>query len=861
MQPETKYRIYLKGEDRTNDVSSFKNNGATLEVTFHGGKPFTYNAGNVEIIHSITNEQAAGNCLLYLNEIANEIGIKSESENGEQFNILSHYFSQIGFVPHDGMLGVFLSGRLIENSESEFVDPIYPFGLNLSQKEAVDNALNNKLSIIEGPPGTGKTQTILNIIANLVMRGQSVAVVSSNNSATKNVHEKLMKNGVDFIAAYLGNNANKADFIESQCERPDMSSWHISAKEADSLKTELKSRHLALDSMLKKKEQLSLFKQEYSSFKTEKDHFYKFIVSDKTPISIRETDKVKKSTLALELCLEVEYLDKLNWISKLFKSIASFFRLKKTKRALINDLLNKYDREDLIVHFQRKYYELRQLELTESIASLTKELEHFDFDKKMQEYSDLSLKLFQSSLEQRFGNQSFDKYELKDLKNNSANFIRDYPVILSTTYSLRGSLSSSTAYDYVIIDESSQVDICTGSLALSCAKNTVIVGDLMQLSHVVDKKMASATDKIFHKFNLSDAYRYKSQNLLSALVQLFPSAPRTLLREHYRCHPKIIEFCNRKFYGGKLIILTEETSDLDPLVIYKTVEGNHERDRVNQRQIDVIKNEVILEQKISTEDGSLGIITPYRKQTNALQKAFEGMNVKADTVDKFQGQENDIVILSTVDNEISDFADNANRLNVAISRAIHQLIVIVNDTDTLKDTNLGDLVKYVEYNNLSVIQSKTHSVFDYLFKSYAERRRELLKKTKKISKFDSENVAYKMINDVIDEMKITTIGVATHVPLRMILSDMTMLDEVERKFASFYKTHVDFLLFDKVTKEIKLIIEVDGASFHKEGSRQAERDKLKDQILAKYELSILRLGTQESGEEDKLMQVFNGLVI
>ena len=40
------------------------------------------------------------------------------------------------------------------------------------------------------PNGTGKTQTILNIIANAVLNGQSVAVVSSNNAATKNVYEK-----------------------------------------------------------------------------------------------------------------------------------------------------------------------------------------------------------------------------------------------------------------------------------------------------------------------------------------------------------------------------------------------------------------------------------------------------------------------------------------------------------------------------------------------------------------------------------------------------------------------------------------------------------------------------------------------
>ena len=79
----------------------------------------------------------------------------------------------------------------------------FPFGFNLSQRNAVNTAFANNLSVIEGPPGTGKTQTILNIIANAILNGQSVAVVSSNNSATKNVYEKLEKNGVEFIAAFL----------------------------------------------------------------------------------------------------------------------------------------------------------------------------------------------------------------------------------------------------------------------------------------------------------------------------------------------------------------------------------------------------------------------------------------------------------------------------------------------------------------------------------------------------------------------------------------------------------------------------------------------------------------------------------
>jgi len=62
------------------------------------------------------------------------------------------------------------------------------------------------------------------------------------------------------------------------------------------------------------------------------------------------------------------------------------------------------------------------------------------------------------------------KGELDDLWKNSELFIKEYPVILSTAYSLRSSLSPKIMYDHVIIGESSQVDIVTGALTLSCAK-------------------------------------------------------------------------------------------------------------------------------------------------------------------------------------------------------------------------------------------------------------------------------------------------------------------------------------------------------------------------------------------------------
>lgn len=114
-----------------------------------------------------------------------------------------------------------------------------------------------------------------------------------------------------------------------------------------------------------------------------------------------------------------------------------------------------------------------------------------------------------------------------------------------------------------------------------------------------------------------------------------PNVTQTLLREHYRCHPKIINFCNQKFYHGELIIMTTDHGEEDVLSVVKTVEGNHERDHYSQRQIDVIKNEIIPKYDLNPKE--TGIITPYRNQVKALGR--EITDIDAATVHKFQGKE------------------------------------------------------------------------------------------------------------------------------------------------------------------------------------------------------------------------------
>ena len=440
----------------------------------------------------------------------------------------------------------------------------------------------------------------------------------------------------------------------------------------------------------------------------------------------------------------------------------------------------------------------------------------------------------------------------KEIYFNPASFASEYPVILSTTFSSRGTIGQGAEFlfDYVIMDEASQVDVVTGALALSCAKNAVIVGDKMQLPNVIEEQKKKVVQELFEQTKLPEGYNYIN-SFLASLEQVIPDTPQTLLREHYRCHPKIINFCNQQFYGGKLLIMTEDKGEADVLEAIKTTPGNFCKDHYNQRQIDVIKEE-ILPKYSEKEIANLGIIAPYNNQTDAIRSQIPGID--AATVHKYQGREKDNIIISTVDNEITSFADDANMLNVAISRAKKKLAVVLSGNEQPENSNLVALLKYIQYNNFTVEESKVNSIFDFFYTKDTEAKFKYLKAANKISRYDSENAMNALLTKIFEESKYSKFSFVFEMPLKDVVNKNYM-GELPKELSTFANrswAHVDFTVFNRVTKEILFGIEVDGYNYHKKGSRQAERDLKKNAIFDQIGLPLLRLSTKGSGEEGKI---------
>jgi superfamily I DNA and/or RNA helicase len=813
--------------------------------------------------HDVTGEITKSKDVInYLRNLSAHIGFKN---NGK--SILLNQYEKLGRPNRQSILSQYLSKKQITNRE--YKDTlIFPFGVNLSQQEAVKKAVENSISVIEGPPGTGKTQTILNVIANVVARGQSVAIVSGNNSATENVQEKLEEYGFGFMTSLLGNYQKRKDFFEkNQLEIPDISGWKIDEEERANSTIHLRKISVELKILLEDQREMAKLKEELSKLKVEQKYFEKEFIGEYIGVKKYSFYKKWSSQRIINLITRLEGIEPSDttgfmWEVKLFIQYGVYRHnvITESRTSIINSLKKDYYIKSIATRLSR-------------IKVLENKLENKSYQSLLDEYVEVSSRLFKASLNQKYSklNQTKGKYSISNYKYKFHEFINEYPVVLSTTHSILTSIPDGFLFDYVIIDEASQVDLVTGSLALACCKNIVVVGDVKQLPHIVPTGIEKISDNLFANNRINDAYNYSKYSVISSLMALYKeSLPVTLLSEHYRCHPKIIGFCNERFYDNELIIMTEENSEDQPLKIYKTAPGNHARRNntgkeqgwYNVRQIEVVRDEILHADQRYGNFSNVGIISPFRMHVNETNRHVQYPALEVDTVHRFQGREKKTIIFTTVANDITPFIDDANLINVAVSRAVDELIIVTSDRlFKQQGSYLGDLIRYMEYNSFSnVIESQKVSVFDLLYTEYSSALLKFRTSKEKVSEYESENLMYAVIEEVLSLPQFRSFKCVMHIPLNSLFRNFSNLTVDERKFAENPWSHVDFLIFNRLDKEALLAIEVDGVKYHRNDEKQESRDSLKNSILEKNNLPLLRVATNESGEKEKLITMLMDVV-
>ena len=366
------YRISRDGREFF-DIKAIYVFRSTYETYWHicfgDGSERDYHRNDLHIIESCLNQSQSSNVFEYIKQIAGLSNISNE-ETGEK--LLSKRFNKISFVGSDVALAKYLNPSSLQGKRTvrEYI-PIFPFGCNNSQYKAVKNAMENQISVIQGPPGTGKTQTILNIIANILMQGKTVQIVSNNNSATENVYEKLSspKYNLGFVAATLGSSKNKKIFVEHQdATYPDFSSWKTE-EDPSVLQKGIAEQSSQLKSVFDKQEKLACLRQELSQLVTEQEYFNQYVEESDV-----ETDNIKfKKKLSSKHWMVL--WQECQLISEEKKAIGFWFKI---KAILIYGVIDwnfyKQDLSKIITTFQAMYYRAKQAELSAEIADIEKYL-------------------------------------------------------------------------------------------------------------------------------------------------------------------------------------------------------------------------------------------------------------------------------------------------------------------------------------------------------------------------------------------------------------------------------------------------------------------------------------------------------
>ncbi|MFT3761318.1 MAG: AAA domain-containing protein [Pseudoxanthomonas sp.] len=811
--------------------------GDKYAVVHYPGNPKPYVRkldGGIEFVPQATMKDEA--IFRYFIAVANAREERADSEAQKQ--IAANVVRQLEKLPawSDTVLHAYCTRQLTRQAPAEPL--IYPFGVNASQLVAVEQAFTSQVSLIEGPPGTGKTQTILNIIANVLVRGKTVAVLSNNNAAVENVYEKLGKYGLDYLIARLGSKEHREEFfarlptVPPGMPEPAPAMARIQAVLAQ-LKDHLQAHNVA-----------ARLQAEVDELAIERRHLLQWQQQNGVQASLSLDKYGLSPRKTADLMAYLSHLAEKRIRLQDRIALLLNFRIFRTKP------FYDEDRRQAAIHaLQLHYYDqaLRQKEA--ALAACRASLERGDFQSLLDELTAGSMRYLKSHLHAHV--QDSQTFEAKDYRHDFDTFVKRFPILGSSTHSIVNSIEAEAVLDYVIIDEASQQDIVPGILALGCAKNLVIVGDDRQLPHIpVALGLAAPCDD----------WDCEKHSLLDSCLRVFKETlPRTLLKEHYRCHPRIIQFCNQQFYDNALIPMTKDDGK-QALRLVVTAKGNHTRGNTNLRELDsLLKTLDDAGEGLWQDEEGRCFIAPFRAQV-ALSDTHLPADFIKDTVHKFQGRECDEIVFSTVlDKKRSsqdrlDFVDDPRMVNVAVSRAKNRFTLVTGDEVFAANNGpIAALVRYVAYyaDDGQIHRAPVVSAFDLLYREYDQSLARLNARLRPAdSRYKSEQILAQILREAMSEASGRALTFHTQVALNQVASSGNpALTQRERAFMA-HRASCDFVLYFKVGKSPLGVIEVDGASHDRPD--QAERDALKNSILEKSGIPLLRLRTVESRIEERV---------
>lgn len=633
----------------------------------------------------------------------------------------------------------------IASSEYRIPDSSVTDLANSSQENAIKLALGSEVSFIWGPPGTGKTQTIARLIEGFLSKTLSVLLISHTNVATDGALLNVVRHLED------SDDYRDGKFLrEGAIQKPELKAYEmvvpavVLEKKGSPIKKEI-------ETITKRIDEISLV---VSTSGTIIKSFQKLDASKKEEENIKGNISSKENevvaTKLLLSNLENQFSDVEAQIQRYQSkgTLGRFFSglnletLIRSKSALL--IQKDKEGKNLFARDQSLSIAKAKLKIfIEERKKLEAELhgENLDRHKKVMEQVNKEL---QNLKEQR----DLLTTQLEALANT---LMKEAKVIATTlTKSYSSQIILNREYDCVVLDEASMAPLPALWCAAGLAKQkVVIVGDFYQLSPIAKHKVLRRKDKSEEEITKEEAlvekWLKKDIFYISGIFSAIRSGetPPGLeqLKIQYRMHPDIAGAVNKLVYGtsGKQFELESGENTYNngkerlttlPLEnahigIYDTSEIGSLPSRTDSGSYYNLYQAFLAVSlaKQAVENGytSVGIISPFRPQTNLIQKIVEDENlntqIEVDTVHRFQGGEKQIIIFDTttaqptkLTDDQAEGGDDEKLLNVAFSRAKEKCIVVA-DIKTIETKHsltslLRKFIQYCQENDFPVIPSE-----------------------------------------------------------------------------------------------------------------------------------------------------------
>ncbi|MBV7380590.1 AAA domain-containing protein [Maritimibacter dapengensis] len=588
--------------------------------------------------------------------------------------------------------------------------------LNQEQLRAVRGACEAPLTVVTGPPGTGKSQAIVSMAASVLAAGGSVLVASKNHQALDAVEDRLgsLSSNTSFMVRTLNPNAEIdvgfADVLKALIDN-----------ENSSLSSDVDELALARLVDLARRRAQSLDQMERVAE-------IECALTDILERIALRTDAAggRQEQTGSDEAVQVDKVAMLVRLLRWFHAVTS-----RRPASIAEDVDDARPGSDLI-GLSLSDLKARLSDLRDELAELGKPEDPITLGSDIQEIirsllpKILSKRGFVAETRRREVAEVSDDWQFAGGRGLppeelSQAVVEHRPLWLASVLGAPKRIPLHDGlFDLVIFDEASQCDIATAMPLFARAKRAVVVGDDLQLSFI--PQLSQAQDR-----NLMQAQglpiarmgRFaQSRRSLFDFASRAPCAERITLRHQYRSAGPIVDYISSTFYGGVL----ETSYDPDRLVMPKGAKpglawedvpapavsagGN-----VNTAEVATILRHL---KKLLVDEGyegSIGVVTPFRAQVLELENAINreipetkriAAELKVGTVDGFQGQERDLILFSPVvgprspQSGMTFFQRDKRRLNVAISRARAVAMVFgdLNFARSGKSTSLQRLAAY-----------------------------------------------------------------------------------------------------------------------------------------------------------------------